>query len=100
MSDPFLTIAPVLLQVFGRTATYTATSAYPPDVRTVRAILTKNAEIVGQYGEMLERRPVADLDATTIPTPRAGDTLLINGTLYTVDRLASDNDYLVRVILR
>lgn len=100
MSDPFLRIAPALLGALGQPATYTATSAYPPDVRTIRALLTKNAEIVGQYGEMLERRTVADLDSTAIPAPRAGDTLLINGTTYTVDRLASDDGYLTRVILR
>ena len=69
-------------------------------MRTVRALLTKNAEVIGQYGELLERRTVADLDATAVPAPRAGDTLLVNGTTYTVDRLASDDGYLVRVILR
>lgn len=100
MSDPFLKLAPALLRVLGQSATYTATSAYPPDVRAIRALLTKNAEVIGQYGEMLERRIVADLDATAVPAPRAGDTLLIEGVLYTVDRPVSDDGYLVRVILR
>ncbi len=100
MSDPFLRLAPALLGALGQPATYTATSAYPPDAREVRALLTKNAEVVGQYGELLERRTVADLDATAIPAPRVGDTLAVGDTTYTVDRVASDDGYLIRVILR
>lgn len=100
MSDPFLKLAPALLKAHGKVAIYTATTAYPPDVRSVRALLTKNAQILGQYSELLELRTVAEFDARDIPAPRAGDTVLIDGKTYTVDRADQNDGYLVRVILR
>jgi hypothetical protein len=101
MTDPFSGVPASLMRTLGRDVIYTATQAYPADVRSVRAILRLATYTVGLDGPIPERRWLAEFATADIPPPRAGDTVqVINGALYTVDRVDGDNGYLTSVWLR
>ena len=101
MSDPFLRATVSVFNRLGHAATYTPVSGAPV---TCRAIVNRDVAMVGEYGQVTEKRTQIELMKQDVATPKRGDTIVIAegvyaGT-YTVESKDSDDGYVVRVIVR
>lgn len=84
-------------QGIGRDATYR-----PPvgDPVAVRVHLERSAEIIGEYAQVVERRPVVTVARHQLADPAAKGEFAIGGELFQVDPampVLEDDGYLVRI---
>lgn len=66
---------------------------------TLRVSITRNAQFVGEYGQILENRITVRLPLALV-NPKIGDQLTIDSHEYIIERLISDNGYVAEVLLR
>jgi hypothetical protein len=95
----FQGVASDLLTAFGAPATYQGDTG---GTLAIQAIVETATATVGDYGELLEPRPVATLNRAEVGEPRRGDTLICNDATYLVDGILADrsDEYTVTVALR
>lgn len=70
------------------TGSYTAPGG--GSATSVRVLLTRGVQIVGDYGETSTKQDVAELDLAQI-TPAHGATLVVDGTTYKLDAEQSND---------
>ena len=94
----FQAAAESLLDTFGASATYTH-GGVPI---TVQAVVETSLDLIGEYGEKLEGRPIVTLNRAEVSEPQRGDTLECNGVTYAIDGVLTDrsDDYTVVAALR
>lgn len=93
---------PAFHRVLGDAATYTPSYIPPAEPQPVAtwAILNRGADLVGQYGEILERRVTASLPKTDVPDPQPGDSLTVGAATYRIDQFVGDDGFFVEVAIR
>ena len=92
----------LLRQVFGDDAIYTPATTPPAQPAPVAtwAMLTQGSAFVGQYGERMETRILAEMPKAAVGTPQPGDSLTIGATTYRIDQVTADDGLIVTVALR
>ena len=88
---------PTLRRMFGDACTYTQVGGSPIETW---CIVREAADLIGEYGERLERRTVAQLPVSAVSTPRPGDTLVTKGRTYRIDQVVGSDDLFVEVAIR
>lgn len=93
---------PLLRKVFGDDAIYTPATTPPaqPAPVTTWALLTQGSAFVGQYGERMETRMLAEMPKAAVGTPQPGDSLTIGTTTYRIDQVTADDGLMITVALR
>lgn len=69
------------------------------DPFALRASITRNAQFIGEYGQILENRITVRLPLALV-NPKIGDQLTIGSHEYMIERVLSDNGYVAEVLLR
>ncbi len=80
--------------VFGFDATYTAPAGEPVPCRVVEH---RNAEVFGEYGQVIERRTALSFLAAQVPVPVRGAVVVSAKGTWAIDRVAQDDGFVVRV---
>lgn len=77
---------------FGEAATYV--------FQTITVIVDRSVEVVGDFGQVVDRRTVLSALKTDMPTPMRGQSITVGGTAYTLDGVISDDGHIVKVWLK
>lgn len=90
-------------QYFGDAAFYTPPAiagGNSPEPISTWAILKRDAESIGQYGERIETRVTAKIPTTDVPRPKVGGTVYADRRLYTVDAVIDESANFYKLALR
>jgi len=98
MDNAFTTMHAVLFDDVNITESVTYTEL-DGESFSLRVSITRNAQFVGEYGQILENRITVRLPLALV-TPRIGDQLTIGSHEYMIERLLSDNGYVAEALLR
>lgn len=79
----------------GEDAIYTEPNGTPV---TIRVAMTRDSQLIGEYGQVLENRITARLPSSI--APEIGARLQVAGMLYTVSSLLLDDSRMIEVVLR
>lgn len=91
---PFSNLDAELINAFGESATYTPSGGSPV---TLYMLIEKDVQEVSD-GYISERQNHGLIADRTI-APKAGDTIAVGASTYTVGGLVSDDGYLMRLLL-
>jgi hypothetical protein len=94
MSDPFARMTKSIFARLGGGAFLRGAEACSADVHHGVAIAS-----TGEFGEVTSFKTVVNIDYGVLPKPKTDDTLLLNGTTYTLDSLLKDDGYSARWIV-
>lgn len=64
------------------------------------AIINKSTDQLGEFGERIEFRDVAQMPRADVPQPLSGATLAVNGKTYRIGALIDADDYFVTASIK